>query len=182
MFGRIHLTSVPRINLDGQFDMYNGRLKNFAFFQWLADTFNLPSLRQVDFKQVSSGFTADIDTLKFQGIFLNSENVDIGGDFAIDKNNFVASYLSLAFSKKLLNESAKFRPILKIFGDDIPMVIFDFQLSGRQEAMNFQWMPSPHKNMIQERIPDFVERTIERRIDEMMAPAEVPQEATEQKE
>jgi len=182
LFGRIHLTSVPRINLDGQFDMYNGRLKNFAFFQWLADTFNLPSLRQVDFKQVSSGFTADIDTLKFQGIFLNSENVDIGGDFAIDKNNFVASYLSLAFSKKLLNESAKFRPILKIFGDDIPMVIFDFQLSGRQEAMNFQWMPSPHKNMIQERIPDFVERTIERRIDEMMAPAEVPQEATEQKE
>ena len=70
----------------------------------------------------------------------------------------------------------------KIFGDDIPMVLFNFQLSGRQEAMNFQWMPSPHKNMIQERIPNFVERIIERRIDEMMAPAEVPRELIEQKE
>lgn len=182
LFGRVHLTSVPRLNLDGQFDMYNGRLKNFAFFQWLADTFNLPSLQQVDFNQVSSGFTADMDALKFKGILLSSENVNINGNFAIDKNSFVTSYLSLAFSKKLLAESAKFRPILRIFGEDIPMVVFDFQLSGRQEAMNFQWMPSPHKNMIQERIPNFVERTIERRIDEMMAPFEVPQEATEQKE
>lgn len=182
LFGRIHLTSVPRLDLNGQFDMYNGRLKNFSFFQWLADTFNLPSLQRVDFKQVSSGFTADMDALKFKGILLNSVDVNISGDFAIDKSNLVTSYLSLAFSKELLKESAKFRPILKIFGDDIPMVVFNFQLSGRQEAMNFQWMPSPHKNMIQERIPDFVERIIERRIDEMMAPAEVPQEATEQKE
>jgi len=182
LFGRVHLTSVPRLNLDGQFDMYNGRLKNFAFFQWLADTFNLPSLQQVDFKQVSSGFNADMDAFKFNGILLNSSNINISGDFAIDKNSLVTSYLSLAFSKGLLDESAKFRPILKIFGDDIPMVVFDFQLAGRQEAMNFQWMPSPHKNMIQERIPNFVERIIERRIDEMMAPAEVPPEAIEQKE
>ena len=182
LFGRIHLTSVPRLNLDGQFDMYSGRLKNFSFFQWLADTFNLPSLQQVDFKQVSSGFTADTDALKFKGIMVNAANVNIGGDFAIDKNGLVTSYLSLAFSKELLAESAKFRPILKIFGDDIPMVVFNFQLSGRQEALNFQWQPSEHKNMIQERIPNFVERIIERRIDEMMAPAEVPQETTGQKE
>ena len=182
LFGRVHLTSVPRLNLDGQFDMYNGRLKNFAFFQWLADTFNLPSLQQVDFKQVSSGFTADLDALKFKGILLSSENVNISGDFAIDKNSLVTSYLSLAFSKKLLDESAKFRPILKIFGEDIPMVVFDFQLAGRQEALNFQWMPSPHKAMIQEKIPNFVERIIERRIDEMMTPAEQPPEAAPQKE
>lgn len=182
LFGRVHLTSVPRLDLNGRFDMYNGRLKNFSFFQWLADTFNLPSLQQVDFKQVSSGFTADMDALKFKGILLNSADVNISGDFAIDKSSLVTSYLSLAFSKELLKESAKFRPILKIFGDDVPMVVFNFQLSGRQEAMNFQWMPSPHKNMIQERIPNFVERIIERRIDEMMAPAGIPQEATEQKE
>ena len=62
------------------------------------------------------------------------------------------------------------------------MVVFTFQLSGRQEAMNFSRMPSPHKNMIRERIPNFVERIIERRIDEMMAPAEVPRELIEQKE
>jgi hypothetical protein len=123
-----------------------------------------------------------MDALKFKGILLSSGNVNISGDFAIDKNNLVASYLSLAFSKKLLDESAKFRPVLRIFGEDIPMVIFDFQLAGPQEALNFQWMPSPHKNMIQERIPNFVERIIERRIDEMMAPVEAPREATGRKE
>lgn len=172
--GRVHLTSVPRLNLDGQFDMDSGRLKNFSFFQWLADTFNLPSLQQVDFRRVSSGFAADMDTLRFKKILLISENVDIRGDFAVDRNSLVSSYLTLAFSKKLLGESVKFRPILKIFGGDIPMVVFDFQLSGRQDALNFQWLPSEHKSMIQQRIPNFIERIIERDVDEMMAPAEQP--------
>lgn len=172
LFGRVHLTTVPRLNIDGQFDMYNGRLKNYAFFQWLADTFNLPSLQQVDFKQVSSGFTADMEAFKFNGILLNSEKVNIQGDFSIDKNSLVTSYLSLAFSKDLLHESAKFRPIIKIFDETIPMVIFDFQLSGRQDALSFQWLPSDHKEMIQRRIPNFIERIIERNIDEMMVPAE----------
>ncbi|MBI5416305.1 MAG: hypothetical protein HZA29_05770 [Candidatus Omnitrophica bacterium] len=171
LFGRVHLTSVPRLNLDGQFDVYNGELEKFAFFQWLAGTFHLPSLQKIDFRQVSSGFSADADALKFQGILLKSGDVNIDGYFNVDKDNLVSSYLSLAFSKRLLGESPKFRPILKIFGEDVPAVIFDFQLSGMQDAMNFQWLPSRHKSMIQERIPDFIERIIERNIDEMIAPA-----------
>ncbi|MBI5150029.1 MAG: hypothetical protein HZA28_04575 [Candidatus Omnitrophica bacterium] len=180
MSGRVHLTSVPRFNLDGQFDVYNGELERFAFFQWLADTFHLPSLQKIAFKQVSSGFSADADALKFQGILLKSDDVNIDGYFNVDKNNLVSSYLSLAFSKRLLGESPKFRPILKIFGEDIPAVIFDFQLSGRQDAMNFQWLPSAHKSMIQERIPNFIERIIERNIDEMIAPAAPAQPGQEQ--
>lgn len=172
LFSRIQLTSVPRLNLNGQWEIYNGQIRQFAFFQWLAETFHLPSLQKVDFQQISSGFYADTDALKFQGIFLKSADVNISGYFDIDKHNLVSSYLSLAFSKGLLGESPKFRPVLKIFGEDIPAVIFDFQLSGMQDAMNFQWLPSAHKSMIQQRIPDFIEGIIERNIHEMIVPPE----------
>jgi hypothetical protein len=166
--GRIHLSSVPGFHMDGEWRMANGRLKEFAFFEWLAGTFHLPSLEVVDFREVSSGFFADAQALKFHDILLKSGDMTIDGYFHMDRNNLVASVLSLSFSRRLLKGSPKLRPILRIFGDEVPAVIFNFQLSGEQDAMSFQWLPSEHKQKIQERIPDFVERIIERNIDEMM--------------
>ncbi len=173
--GRIGLTTQPHLMLNGELNMRDGRLKEFEFFKWLAETFDLPSLREVDFHQVSSSFSADVENLKFQDIFLKSDDLNIGGYFHLDRHNLVSSYLSLALSKRLLGESRKFRPILKIFDEDVPALVFDFQLSGQQDAMNFQWLPSDHKRKIQERIPDFIERHIERNIDEMIESAPSPQ-------
>ncbi len=173
--GRIGLTTQPHLMFNGELNMQEGRLKEFEFFRWLAETFDLPSLREVDFQQVSSGFSADVENLRFQDILLKSDDVNIGGYFHIDRHNLVSSYLSLALSKRLLGESRKFRPILKIFDEDVTALVFDFQLSGQQDAMNFQWLPSEHKRKIQERIPDFIERIIERNIDEMIESAPSPQ-------
>ena len=47
---------------------------------------------------------------------------------------------------------------------------FDFRLSGSVDTMNFQWVPSAVKKKIQTRIPDFIERKIERNIDSLMEP------------
>ena len=49
---------------------------------------------------------------------------------------------------------------------------FDFQLSGNLSTMNFQWLPSEVKEKIQMRIPDFVERMIERNVDALMEPSD----------
>jgi hypothetical protein len=169
--GDVRLNTAPALQLNGELNVRDGRLKEFPFFEWLSETFHLPSLRVVDFSKVSSKFHADMREFKFYDIQLVSGDVGIRGYFNVDKDKLVAGDLSLMFSKELLSESADFRPILKIFGEDAPVVIFDFQLSGRQDAMNFQWLPSEHKRRIQERIPDFIERTIERDIEEMIEPS-----------
>lgn len=169
--GDVRLNTAPALQLSGALSVRDGRLKEFQFFEWLSRTFRLPSLRVVDFSKLSSKFHAGMRELKFYDIQLLSGNVGIRGYFNVDKDTLVASDLSLMFSKELLSESPDFRPILRIFGEDTPVVIFDFQLSGRQDAMNFQWLPSEHKQRIQERIPDFIERTIERNIEEMIEPS-----------
>ncbi len=170
--GDVHLSTTPEFKLNGELNVFNGRLKEFEFFEWLSQTFHMPSLRVVDFTKVSSKFHADMRELKFHDIQLVSDDIGISGHFNVDKDKMVDSYLSLKFSKGLLAESSDFRPILKIFDENTPGVIFDFQLSGNQDAMNFQWLPSEHKQRIQERIPDFIERIIERNIDEMIEPSE----------
>ena len=95
----------------------------------------------------------------------------ISGYFDFDNEGLVSSKLFLALSQDLLRRSPKFKPVLKMFEEDEPYLGFDFQLSGNMSAMNFQWLPSEVKSKIQARIPDFIERSIERNVDAMMEPS-----------
>ncbi len=101
-------------------------------------------------------------------IYLQSDDVDIRGYFTLDGKSLVSSKLSLALSQSLLRKSSKFKPVLKMFADDPSDLGFDFQLSGNLGKMNFQWLTSDAKQKIQKRIPDFIERMIERDVDAMM--------------
>ena len=72
----------------------------------------------------------------------------------------------------MLDSSPKFKSILKLFPNDMRYLDFNFQLSGNKNAVNFMWVPSASKTTIEEAIPDFIERGIERRIDEKLNSAE----------
>lgn len=168
--GRINLSSDPHLTIQGGLHLKQGHLKDYEFFKWLAETFRLPSLREVDFHHLSANFAVNMQEVALKDILLDSPHVRIQGFFNVNNDNFVSSNLALAFSKTLLHESPKFRPILRIFDQDTPFLIFDFQLSGKLHAMNFQWLPSAHKEKIQDRIPDSIERKIEENIGEMIEP------------
>jgi hypothetical protein len=68
--------------------------------------------------------------------------------------------------RDLLQTSSKFRPLLKVLQSDMPFLTFDFQLSGRVEAMNFKWLESDFKKKVQDYIPNFIERHIEKKVEE----------------
>ena len=68
--------------------------------------------------------------------------------------------------RELLKESPKFSRLLKLVGEDLESLRFNFQLSGILHAMNFQWLKSDLKKELQDRIPNFIERKIERGVEE----------------
>lgn len=168
MSSRMNFTNIPQLNLSGDIDIYDGQLTDLDFFDWLGDSFRLPDLKAIDFPKASAKFSINKDHVRLRDIHLKTKDVRVGGYFDIDDKNLVSSRLSLDLSKELLHKSSKFRPILKMFDDDISHLGFDFQLSGNMDMMNFQWLPSEVKRKIQTRIPDFIERKIERDVDEMM--------------
>jgi len=161
-------TNVPQLDLSGEVTISDGQMTDFNFFNWVADTFRLPALKAIDFKKATAQFSINKENIQIHDIRLRTKDVDIGGYFSVDHQNLVSSEITLAFSQELLGESPKFKSILTIFDEDNDRLDFDFRLSGNVDTMNFQWVPSEVKKKIQTRIPDFIERKIERNIDSLM--------------
>ncbi len=166
--GRLNIQSHPNFNLTGELKVQNGKLENFDFFTWMADTFTMPSLTSVPFTDLSTDYSLTPQGSGISGIQLNSPAVGMTGYYNVDKNNLVSSKISLSLDRPILQESPKFRAILKMFDQDVASLPFDFQLSGDQDALNFQWLQTEFKERIQSRIPNFIERMIDRRIDAIM--------------
>jgi len=170
MSSTMNFTNIPQFELSGNITMVDGRMTDFDFFNWVSDTFRLPSLRAIDFGRASTQFLINKKHVQLMGIHLKTDDVRIRGYYDINNQNLVSSKLTVALSQGLLRQSPKFKPVLTIFEGNKDFLNFEFQLSGYTGAVNFQWMPSDVKRKIQERIPDFVERLIEKNIDEMMEP------------
>jgi hypothetical protein len=168
LFSNVRLSMGPELNVDGEINIKNGRLQDFDFFNWIADNFALPSLKEIAFQKTAMDFFVNKESAGLNKIQMESEDLSIHGYFNIDKRELVSSKLSMEFQRGFLKHSAKLRRIADIFDEQVNAVIFNFQLSGSQHAMNFQWLDSDHKIKIRETIPDFIERMIERRVGKAM--------------
>ncbi len=167
---QIHFRNFPRTSLNGNITIHDGRLNDFEFFKWLADFFSLPSLYKINFDTLSMDFFVDDNGARLDKINLDSEEITLDGYFRQYKNNLVASKISLGLPKELLASSPKFAPLLRILGGDFKLLQFDFQLSGILNAMNFKWLESDFKLKLQDSIPNFIEKKIERKIEAAIKP------------
>lgn len=168
LYGQGYFNSYPRLGLTGSMVVNNGYLRDFEFFKWLADTFNLPSLKEVNFVKLSSNFTVNPEGAGLREIKLNAQDVNLSGYFNLGADNLVSSKLSLSLSRELLKGSAKFAPLLKLSDSGLDFLSFNFQLSGVLDAMNFQWLDSDLKKDVQGAIPGFIERKIERGVENII--------------
>lgn len=162
----IDYQNYPFSILKGRIDIYRGWANDFEFFKWLADFFALPALRRVNFDKASFDFLVDDKSAKMENINLSAKDVGIEGYFGISNDNLVKSVVSLRLSKEFAGSSDKLKPLIRLLGNDLEDLDFDFQLSGIFNAMNFQWLKSDFKKKIQDAIPGFIERGIERKVEE----------------
>lgn len=157
--------NYPQLIFRGSLNINNGYLDNFEFLKWLAKIFNLPSLKKISFDTASSYFIADKEGAGLYNMDLDSKNLKIKGYFRLKENDMVASKISLCFGRKLLQESDKLAPILKLLDKKQDVVKFNYQLSGNLHAMNFQWLKSDFKDGLQRAIPNFAKRNLENKIE-----------------
>lgn len=169
MYGQAYFSGYPRLILNGGMVVENGYLRDFEFFKWLSEAFSLPSLRKIDFTKLSSNFTVNDEGAGLHELKLSSQDVNLSGYFKLGADDLVSSKLSLALSRELLKESPKFAPLLRLAADPGPASLaFNFQLSGVLDAMNFQWLSSDFKKDVQGAIPGFIERKIERSVEDLI--------------
>ncbi|MFH0827191.1 MAG: hypothetical protein V1923_04845 [Candidatus Omnitrophota bacterium] len=170
VFGNLNSTmvfrNVPELDLRGRVMVQKGHLDNFEFFKWLAQLFDIPRLKRIDFERASSHFLVNAKGAGLQKMDLKSQDVDLKGDFILGPRDLVSSQLALMFTRGLLESSPKFTPLLRLVGKDLVSFYFEFQLSGILHKMNFLWLQSDFKNRLQKAIPGFIERRIDKNIEE----------------
>ncbi|MBN2120537.1 MAG: hypothetical protein JW734_05740 [Candidatus Omnitrophica bacterium] len=165
---QIQYRNYPQTRLYGQIFIDEGYLDNLEFFKWLANFFKLEQFSKLDFDKISTRFSVDNEGARLENINLISQDVGIEGYFGVDEDDLVSSKLSLVLSRRLLEESVKFNSLLKLLGPDFSELSFDFQLSGDARAMNIHWLESDFKLGLKKAIPDFIERSIEAKLEKII--------------
>ncbi len=166
--GQMRFRNFPDLNLKGGLIVNNGYIEDFEFLKWLSGFFNLPSLKKIEFPRATINFSADAQGAGLSNIELVSSDVALGGAFHLGTNNMVASKLAFTCSRHLLERPIKFKPLMRLVGKDVGAFTFEFRLSGNLHNMNFLWLESDFKRRLREAIPGFMERSVERKIEESL--------------
>ena len=168
--GQMQFRNFPDLNLKGGVVIHQGYIENFEFLKWLSGFFNLDALRKIEFARATSNFSIDPEGAGIKDLHLASSDLTMAGAFHLGTNNMVASKLALTCSRDLLERSTKFKPLMRLVGKDVDALTFEFRLSGNLHQMNFLWLESDFKRKLRDAIPGFMERSVERKIEESLAP------------
>jgi len=156
----------PQPALTGRFRVYDGMLKDTPFLLWVSANFGLPSLAEFAFEELSGEVKADARVLSLRDLDFRSLDLRSHSYFNIDRQGMVSSKISLFLSRALMSRSAKFRRLLGLLDKNTGSLEFAFQLSGRYDALNFQWLDSELKSKLKNTLPGFLERMLESEVDQ----------------
>ena len=162
---QINFRGYPDYDLNGKVDIQEARFNDFEFIRQFADYFDLPSLQNVIFNRAISKFSVNKTAIRLYDVHLFANNVNVDGYFRLGRNDLVSSKFSLMLTRALMEASSHLKPLLKLVDKKIDPLKFDFQLSGQVDSLNFQWAQSELKKKIQDSLPSFIERIIERKIE-----------------
>ncbi len=171
--GIIVFKNYPQWDINGQINLQNGNLNDFGFLNWFAKYFALPSAQTINFQKTAFHFLINEKGLRMRNIALTSDNINLNGYFNLNENNFVSSKFSLYLTRDLIKKSARLKYMLKKITKTIDPLQFNFRLSGRREALNFQWLTSDSKERLMEKIPKFILRKIENSVEDSIGDVSV---------
>ncbi|GEM_PF-2753898 len=152
--------------LSGTLSMRDGDFADLSFLKWVSRTFQIPVLEHLSGADLFCRFKVDTQSMALEDLRLRTPDLDLSGFFRVDADDLVSSRIFMRFSEKVLNGSPIGRKIIGLVPEAWALP-FEFRLSGNFHHMNFQWDDSPLKRKVRQRIPHFIERTIERRVEEI---------------
>jgi hypothetical protein len=162
-------STYPGFDAQGQVDIRDGSLERNPWSDWVAQYFDLPAFRHIDFEELSLSYQFQPEFYRLRDIRIRSEHINLIADFRMNDQDLLSSHFSLDVGRPVLSESSNFRALLKRLGNDVPSVSFDFRLAGSPDLIHFEWSETDMKEKIKGKIPRFIQRRIEREIEKLIA-------------
>jgi hypothetical protein len=161
---QILIKNTPKITLKGRMNLKNGSINDQQFVERLTARLDLPYKDSIKFEQISSDIAFDGRKVDLPNFRLETKDIQLRGSLTMGENILIASQFSLFLNRNFALESKYLRPTISRVNKDINPLRFDFKVSGYATALNVQWADSEVKKEIQSRVPDFIERIVEDRI------------------
>lgn len=160
----INYLSIPKPAVKGTVKLIDGSVSHLSQIDAFTKYFEIASMQQLSFNKLVTNFSITPNLINFERFDFDSPDIDLSGNFDVNQQQFVKSNLSLSLSRYIIHESKSLRPLLSKINEEFDPIEFDFQLSGQLDALNFHWKPSEVKEILEQKLPIFIQRKIEKGI------------------
>ena len=167
--GRFDIQAPRKSSLSGNLSIRDGVFPDLSSSPWsVSKICQMPSLDHLSGVTLLLHFKFEPQGMELKDIQLRTDDLSLKGFFSLDSHDFVSSRISILFSQKLLNESPVGQKTIQLVPGawELP---FEFQFSGERRRMNFQWNDSTLKRKVENRLPGFIERSIQRQVDKKVS-------------
>ena len=146
----------------------NGKLQETAVLLALSDYMKIGSLKTIEFDNLQLNFSFLKDGSYRYGAFSRGKDAILRANIQIDKDRQLSSYLNANFSQNILVESAQFRRLLKMIGQQSRFVEFPFVISGTIHNPRLQWLRNDFKRSLERVIPAWYRRNMQNEINSVV--------------
>lgn len=125
----------------------------------LANTVNLPPLKDRDFNTAHVYFAVSKKLIKIRGVRLSGPDLIMNAYWNI--NSRINGNLNLKIASEVLKKSAQFNKLFLLTKIKRPYIDFKFLLGGIPDAMRIMWLKGEFKEKLEETLPPRIKRAIE---------------------
>jgi len=151
--GTVALSSNPKKAVSGEVQIVGGQVKDNAVLSAVADFFDLPSLRTIDFDKLRINFLKTFGKYHAAiNLFANDITIYLDNQFL--ENGVMDGYLSLRLSSKLMDASSRFSRLFKYIEYSEPTVYFPFNLKGYVDNPRIEWLQNEFKEKLENFLKD----------------------------
>lgn len=146
--GKFSIKSEAKESIFGDFQIDNGTIDNNAVLVSIAEFFEIPSLKTIDFSSLEINFSKVWDKYK-AAIALFSKDIWIYLDNQFFVGEAMEGHLLVRLATSLMDESRRFRQLFKYIDYKEPTVHFPFKLRGYADKPRIEWLENEFKEKLQ---------------------------------
>lgn len=158
--------------LNGDLDISNGHIGNIEMLDLIADFLGIPSLKDIYFDSLSSGFSISKNTeeISFRDIKLRSKDINMDADLELEELVKIKGDAMVRLSPALLKESFKMRLLFLLIGERIPYADFDFKIAGFLRTPRIKWLDTRFRKSVMRFLSEGGQKAMEAQVEEAIKP------------
>jgi len=168
MNGRLLFQNKGPDYIKGIVGIKNAQLRDLEPLDQTADFLGINSIKHIEEANILTEFESDKDGFYINKLDLNALGIILKSNLNINKKHWIDGRISLSLSRNFLEESDKFRLLLKLAQEESSMIDFDFRATGFPGSLRIQLLEGEFRDKLMGKLNRDIQRRIEVEINKVI--------------